>query len=77
MQVQYDTEADALYVRLEAGEVARTRRLDSSRAVDYRADGAVVGVEFLSVSKGVRLEGVPEVERIGAALASIHSLSTA
>ena len=43
MQVQYDTEADALYVQLASGEVARTRRLDSSRAVDYRADGTVVG----------------------------------
>ena len=75
MQVQYDTEADALYVRLASGEVARTRRLDSSRAVDYRADGTVVGVEFLFVSKGVRLEGVPEAEGIERALASLPSVS--
>ncbi len=77
MNVEYDTEADALYVRLARGEVARTRRLDSSRAVDYRADGTVLGVEFLFVSKSIRLQDVPERERVAEALASMRSLTTA
>jgi uncharacterized protein YuzE len=40
--------------------------MDNARIIDYAADGSVVGVEFISPSRGVNLAGVPhaaEVER--------------
>lgn len=58
--IQYDHEADVLYVRLAAGVVvARTVELDDARLIDYSADGAVVGLEFLDASEGIDLSDVP------------------
>jgi uncharacterized protein YuzE len=71
MQVQYDPEADAIYVRLRESEGSiRTERVDERRMVDYNAGGDVVGVELLSVSRGVDLTGLPEASRIADAMRS-------
>lgn len=62
--IQYDPEADVLYVRLKPGEpVARTVGLDDSRLIDYSADGGVVGLEFLDASDGIDLRDVPFARR--------------
>jgi uncharacterized protein YuzE len=79
MYVKYDPDADALYVRLREpeGEV-HTRPLDDLRIVDYDERNAVVGVELLAVLEvGVKLEGLPEAERIDQALASLRELRSA
>jgi uncharacterized protein YuzE len=60
--------ADAVYVQLSAAEVAKTRSLDDMRMVDYAADGTPAGVEFLGVSGGVDLTGVPERQTVEHAL---------
>jgi uncharacterized protein YuzE len=72
MQIRFDTEADALYVQLTEprGQVG-TRVLDDLRFVDYDEDDSVVGVEFIQVSRGIKLDGVPRPDEIGRAL---HSL---
>ena len=71
MQVQYDPEADAIYVRLRESEGSiRTERVDERRLVDYNASGDVAGVELLSVSRGVDLRGLPEAARIADAMRS-------
>jgi uncharacterized protein YuzE len=62
--VTYDPESDALYVRLNDLAVAKTKPLDDLRLIDYSADGAVVGVEFLEASYGVDLSDVPHSHRI-------------
>lgn len=54
--VQFDQDADALYVRLLQGNVARTISLDDHRLVDVGDDGSVLGVEFIDVSGGIDLE---------------------
>ena len=66
-RLEHDREADAVYVYLgEDRAVARTVRLagDTIRTVDYDAEGAPVGVEFLEASGGLDLGGVPEAEAI-------------
>jgi uncharacterized protein YuzE len=71
MHAEYDREADAAYVYFPGAvdtPVGRTLELDGERMIDYAADGSVVGVEFLSVSDGVRLEGVPRANEVSAAL---------
>ncbi|MPZ23931.1 MAG: DUF2283 domain-containing protein [Dehalococcoidia bacterium] len=55
----YDEEADAIYVYLRELSVTRTERLDDIRLIDYSDDGAVVGIEFLSVSEGIDLADIP------------------
>ena len=49
---EYDREADALYIRLLHGDVARTVDVDDYRAVDFGADGAVLGIEVLYPAQG-------------------------
>ena len=62
--ISYDRDTNALYVRLSGASVARTTSLDDFRMIDYSADGAVVGVEFIDVTAGVDLEDVPFHQKI-------------
>lgn len=55
----YSAEADAIYVRLRPGVIVRSRPLDDFRILDLGEDDAVVGVEFINVSQGVDLSGIP------------------
>ena len=67
-QVQVDVSAGALYVRLRESAVHETREFGDFRMVDYAADGAVVGVEFLQIAGGIDLGGLPEHRRLRAVL---------
>jgi uncharacterized protein YuzE len=71
MEVRYDLEADAIYVRLRPTEHVRTEEIDSRRLVDYDANDEVVGIEFLFVSKGLNLQGVPEAARVADLLRAV------
>ena len=62
--VVYDAEADALYVRFTDLPVGRSVSLDDLRMIDYSADGAVVGIEFIDVSGGIDLRDVPFGRRV-------------
>ena len=64
-QVDYDQEADVLHVRLVPREqVARTHAMDEMRLIDYSADGAVLGVEFIDASGGIDLRDVPFARKV-------------
>ena len=73
MFITYDSDADAVYVTLQAPEreITETREIDLYRYVDYDEDERVVGVEFLGVSRGIDLRGEPEAERVAEALATL------
>lgn len=60
MQVRYDSEADAIFLLLRAaqGGEAGGRRLDDTRIVHLDRSGRVFAYEFLSVSRGVSLDGI-------------------
>ena len=58
-RVTYDAEADALYVQLRDGSVARQVFIDDARILDYSEDGAIAGVEFVCASEGIDLSDVP------------------
>lgn len=75
MQVEYDTEADAMYVRLRpASGPTDTRPMpDGLRFLHYDRDGQLVGVEFIEVeASGVNLEGLPEQRAIAGALRALR-----
>lgn len=50
MQLEYDLNVGALYIRLSDGEVARTREAGDNAAVDLDSTGGVVGIEVISVA---------------------------
>jgi len=65
VKTDYDKKHDAAYFELSAMDPVRQVKLDDARIVDYAADGSVVGVEFISPSRGVDLADVPHAAEIG------------
>lgn len=61
-RIEYDKEADAIYIHLSTKPCAYTEKIDDFRYVDYAGDNTPVGIELLCVSKGVTLEGIPQLE---------------
>jgi len=51
MKIEYDPQADALYIRLVAGEVADSDEVREGVVFDYDAAGRVLGIEILDVSQ--------------------------
>jgi uncharacterized protein YuzE len=65
VKTTYDRKRDVAYVEFSGADSERQIALDETTIIDY-ADGSVVGVEFISPSRGVNLAGVPhaaEIER--------------
>jgi len=50
MELTYDREADAMYIRLRKGKVYKTRKISDTCVVDVDKHGTVLGVELLFVS---------------------------
>lgn len=76
LSLEYDPQADAIYVWLAPPGTAskRTEALDDARAVDYDDNGHPIGVEFLSVSRGIELDAVPDAAAIAALLARLPDI---
>jgi uncharacterized protein YuzE len=67
MRVEYDKEADAIYVYLSNKPYAYGKDLDTERRIDYDTDNKPRGIELLCVSHGVVIDDLPfarEVERL-------------
>ena len=77
--VTYDLAGDALYVYLMSQEtqIDHTDELGDHRIVDFDSQGRVIGVEFLNASHGIDLSGIPEAERVAAAIRSLPQLASA
>ncbi len=54
----YDVDADALYINLRNGQVARQIEVSSTVVADVAADGAPIGVEVLNASAGLAVEEI-------------------
>jgi len=51
MKIEYDQQADAIYIRLRAGDVAESEEVRPGVVLDFDAQGQVLGIEMLDVSK--------------------------
>ncbi len=72
MRVTYDREVDAIYIYLTDEPYHHGEELDEDRRIDYDPQGRPRGIELLSVSHGVNLDGLPAREQISAALERLH-----
>ena len=69
MELTYDQEADAVYIRLRQGvPYSYGVDLDDHRRIDYGADRYPIGIELLSVSQGVDLTDLPVMGAIAGLL---------
>jgi len=50
MKISYDKIADALYIYLRSGKVAKTKKVTSRLLIDMDRKGNVLGIEMLDVS---------------------------
>ena len=55
MKIEFDQVADALYVQLTEGEIEKTEEIKPGVILDYDANGNVLGVELLYVSRRAKL----------------------
>lgn len=51
MKIEYDQQADAMYIRLRAGTVAESDEVRPGVVFDFDTDGRVLGIEMLDVSQ--------------------------
>jgi uncharacterized protein YuzE len=51
MKLEFDTHADAVYLELTEAEVEESREIQPGIIMDYDAEGQIVGIEVLYVSK--------------------------
>jgi uncharacterized protein YuzE len=51
MKIEYDQQADAMYIRLCAGTVVESEEIRPGVVFDYDVDGKVLGIEMLDVSE--------------------------
>ena len=51
MKIEYDQQADAMYIRLRAGSVAESDEVRPGVVLDFDVEGQVLGIEILDVSK--------------------------
>ncbi len=63
MGINYDNEVDVLFLKLRDTEYSHSQQPDGPRGdrdILFDKNGDVLGVEFLYVSNGVALDGIPE-----------------
>jgi uncharacterized protein YuzE len=58
MRLKYDLNVGALYIGLADSPVARTREIDDNTFVDLGPDGAVAGIEVISIEHPWALDDI-------------------
>ena len=61
MKLEFDPTADAAYFEISPVEVKTTKEIEPGIMADYDADGHLVGIEILSVSKRARPQSLETV----------------
>lgn len=51
MKLEFDPQADAAYLEISDAEIETTQEIEPGIIADYDANGHIVGIEVLSVSK--------------------------
>ena len=61
MKLEFDPAADAAYFEISPAEVETTKEIEPGIIADYDAEGHLVGIEILSVSKRARSQSLEQV----------------
>ena len=59
MKLEYDRNADAVYISINDVKQHHSEEIDESRFIDYGENGVVRGIELLFVAGGIDLTGLP------------------
>ena len=61
MEINYDKEADAMYIELRKGDFAKNKRIDDFTIIDLDKQGNILGIELLDVSKRIPRESLSQL----------------
>jgi len=61
MEITYDKDADAMYIEFRKGEFAKNKKMDDFTILDFDAEGNILGIELLEVSKRIPAESLTKV----------------
>lgn len=61
MEINYDKEADAVYIGFRKGEFAKNKKINDFTIIDLDKEGNILGIELLEVSKRIPIESLAEV----------------
>jgi len=61
MKIQYDKQADALYIYLKKGRIKKTVKAGRNALIDLDSQGRALGVEFYKISRSVPKENLQSV----------------
>ena len=61
MKIEYDQEANALYITLREAEVAETNEVTGNVIIDLDADGKAIGIEILGVRQLLNPEDLARI----------------
>ena len=51
MDINYDSVADAIYIKMSSGNVLESKAIKEGIIADYMEDGEIIGLEILDYSK--------------------------
>lgn len=63
MKVSYDKTADAMYIRLRAGKIKGTVKVNDRLMIDVDQKGNTIGVELLDATFQLSAKGVKNLEK--------------
>lgn len=58
MQIEYDKEVDALYIRIQKKKVAHTREIEDGVNLDVDSDGKIIGLEIIGATERYKPEDI-------------------
>ncbi len=61
MEISYDEEADALYIKFGKGSFSKNKKVDDNTILDLDDEGKIIGVEILDASKMLPKNSLKEV----------------
>jgi len=53
MKIEYDKNADAIYIKFSNGEFAKNKKIDNDTIIDLDKNNTILGIEILNVSKRI------------------------
>ena len=62
MQLTYDTEADAMYIKFKEGNFVQNKEIEEGIILDIGNDNCLLGIEILEVSSRFLPEEIAEVD---------------
>ena len=53
MKIEFDKDADAIYIEFSSGKFASNKKIDNDTVIDFDKDGNILGIEIINASKRI------------------------